>query len=373
MSLAIASPAPSVYSETFIKSQFDKLKWRLRLHGEPIGSFTEPGGDLLPNEGPLARRVSTIAMRCLQKCGVLDPHIFTLRSRLRKATIKCVLANYGPTAVQLVPICESLRIKLCVHFHGFDTSKRVTLETYGSHYRKVLPRMHSILAVSRDMKRRLLELGAPAEKIQLVRYGVDTSFFKPPDHREQRKTFLSVGRFVDKKAPHLTLLAFKNVCASHPEARLVMGGEGELLEATRNMASALGIRSNVEFPGVLSRSEVVRHMQQADIFVQHSLVPRCGPYAGDSEGTPVAILEAMACGMPVVSTKHGGIPDAVEHEDQGLLIEERDVAGMANAMCRLLDNPLESDRMGRSGRVKVERSYTLKQYIDSLEAVLVGT
>jgi glycosyltransferase involved in cell wall biosynthesis len=233
--------------------------------------------------------------------------------------------------------------------------------------------MHSILAVSRDMRRRLLELGAPEDKVHLVRYGVDTGIFKSSEHKEKGKTFLSVGRFVDKKAPHLTLLAFKNVCTKYPDARLVMGGEGELHEATRNMASALGILSKVDFPGVLSRSEVVRHMQQADIFVQHSLVPKCGSYAGDSEGTPVAILEAMACGMPVVSTNHGGIPDAVQHEEQGLLIEEGDVVGMAYSMCRLLENPRESEAMGMSGRAKIERFYTLKQYIDSLENVLLRT
>lgn len=373
MSLAIASPEPSVYSETFIQSQFDNLPWRLRLHGSPIGVSTDPGGDLLPRNGRLTRRLSTISLLALERFGFLSAYRTSLITRLRKAGIKSILANYGPTAVQLAEVCSSLGIRLSVHFHGFDASKNATLERYGTEYRRLLPRMDSILAVSQDMQRRLCELGAPSNKISLVRYGVDTNRFAPPASKCPTKTFLAVGRFVDKKAPHLTLLAFKHVCDIHPDARLVMGGQGELLEATRNMARALGIRSKVEFPGVLSRSEVVRHMQQADIFVQHSLVPKCGPYAGDSEGTPVAILEAMACGLPIVGTNHGGIPGAVEHEQQGLLIEEGDVAGMANAMCRLLDNPVESKGMGLSGRAKIERLHTLKQYIDSLETVLVCT
>ncbi len=373
MSLAIASPAPSVYSETFIQSQFDNLPWRLRLHGYPIGASTEPGGDLLPRNGRLTRRLASIGLLALERFGLPSAHRTSLITRLRKAGIKSILANYGPTAVELADICSSLGIKLTVHFHGFDASKNATLERYGTEYRRLLPRMDSILAVSQDMQRRLCELGAPSNKISLVRYGVDTNRFAPPASKCPTKTFLAVGRFVDKKAPHLTLLAFKHVCDIHPDARLVMGGEGELLEVTRNMASALGIRSKVEFLGVLSRSEVVRRMQQADIFVQHSLVPKCGPYAGDSEGTPVAILEAMACGMPIVGTNHGGIPDAVEHEQQGLLIEEGDVPGMANAMCRLLDNPVESKGMGLSGRAKIERLHTLEQYIHSLETALVCT
>lgn len=372
MSLAIASPAPGIYSETFIQSQFDRLAWKLRLHGSAPSFFTEPGGDLLPHKGGLGKRLPGIGLRALEKAGILSAHRTVLKSRLRKAGITSLLVNYGPMAVELAEVCESMGIRMCVHFHGYDASNEAILRRYAPEYRSLLPRMESVLVVSRAMESRLLELGAPPEKIRYVHYGVDTQRFKPLEDKMAGRVCLSVGRFVDKKAPQLTLLAFQRVVEQVPDARLVMGGEGELWQSTRSLAAALGLESKVEFPGVLSREEVLRRMQSADVFVQHSVVPRFGPCAGDSEGTPVAILEAMACGLPVVSTRHGGIPDAIDHGAQGLLVDEHDVAGMADAMTELLRSPAKRQAMGEAGRAKIEHSYTMEQYIGQLREAVGG-
>ena len=114
-------------------------------------------------------------------------------------------------------------------------------------------------------------------------------------------------------------------------------------------------------------------MQSADVFVQHSVVPRFGPSAGDSEGTPVAIMEASACGLPVVSTRHGGIPEVVTHGTQGLLVDEYDVAGMARSIAELFASPEKRKAMGEAGRARIEEAYSMERYMADLIKAVAGT
>ena len=136
--------------------------------------------------------------------------------------------------------------------------------------------------------------------------------------------FVAVGRFVDKKAPQLTLAAFGQVAATLREAQLVMIGDGPLFESTRRAARSFGLEDRVEFRGRQTSQEVATAMRKARVFVQHSI----RTVRGDSEGTPVSILEAGAAGLPVVSTRHAGIKDVVQHGSTGFLVEEGDVEGI---------------------------------------------
>lgn len=143
--------------------------------------------------------------------------------------------------------------------------------------------------------------------------------------------FISVGSFREKKAPQLTIAAFSHVHHALPAARLRMIGEGALLDECKNLANDLGVAGAITFLGVKDHAVVEEEMRQARCFVQHSVVAR----SGDSEGTPVAVLEAGATGLPVVSTLHAGIPDVVIEGQTGFLVAEHDVEGMAERMLRL--------------------------------------
>jgi glycosyltransferase involved in cell wall biosynthesis len=216
----------------------------------------------------------------------------------------------------------------------------------------------------------LKEIGIPGNRIHLTRYGVDANRFREKVHFPSDPIFFGVGRFVDKKAPYLTLLAFNEVRRQHPQARLVLGGDGALMETTRNLCAALGLTDAVEFPGVLKPDEVAAWMQRATAYVQHSISPVHGPAKGDCEGTPVAILEALVSGLPVVSTRHAGIEEVVEDGVTGFLVRERDVAGMARAMCALAVSPELARRLGAAGRLRAVEQYTAARYVDSLRRIL---
>jgi glycosyltransferase involved in cell wall biosynthesis len=300
------------------------------------------------------------------------PQTAELARRLRRHKVDRVLANFGPTGVALLPACQKASVPLVVHFHGFDAHTRSVTDHFGEQYRKLGREAAAVIAVSHGMVAALAELGVPREKIHLTRYGVDASRFAAKATFPEVPLFFGVGRFVEKKAPYLTLLAFANARKRLPGAKLVLGGDGELWETTRNMAAALELGESVEFPGVMSPDAVAATMQSATAFVQHSIEPAVGPSAGDREGTPVAVLEALMTGLPVISTRHAGIGEVVEHERTGLLVEERNVDGMAEAMSRVGASQDFAAALGRAARQVALANYGAEHYVGSLKRILDG-
>jgi glycosyltransferase involved in cell wall biosynthesis len=177
---------------------------------------------------------------------------------------------------------------------------------------------------------------------------------------------LSVGRFVEKKAPYLTILAFAKVLQRLPEARLVMVGGGLLHDVCSKLIKAMHIEHAVELKGILNHEKVAALMQRSRVFVQHSLMPA----SGDAEGTPVAILEAGAAGLPVVSTKHAGISEVVINAKTGFLVDEGDVDNMAESIYRLLANPELAREMSRNAREHIAVSFNMDQSIERLRILL---
>jgi glycosyltransferase involved in cell wall biosynthesis len=224
----------------------------------------------------------------------------------------------------------------------------------------------SIVAVSKAMQQRLVEIGCPPEKIVYNPYGPDDLFFEiTPEYTG--KKFIAIGRFVDKKAPYYTILAFHQVLQRHPDAQLVIGGDGPLHNTCKNLVAWLGMQAQVQLPGVLTPDEYRAHLKNSIAFVQHSITAA----NGDMEGTPVAVLEASAAGLPVISTRHAGIPDVILHQQTGLLVEEHDVDGMAHWMNWVLENPGESREMGERGKRRVRGEFSLEQHLSKLHEIIM--
>jgi glycosyltransferase involved in cell wall biosynthesis len=225
----------------------------------------------------------------------------------------------------------------------------------------------AIIAVSRDMERQLAALGAPPEKIHWNPCGVDTEAFSRADPGSAPPHFLSVGRFVDKKSPHLTMLAFRTVLEEIPESRLTMAGGGSLRESSMEICEALGMGGRVDFPGILSREEVAAAMSRSRCFVQHSRVTKFG----DSEGTPVAVLEAGASCLPAVVTCHAGFAEAVVEGKTGFLVKEGDYRSMGRRMLELARDPALARTMGVAARERIRRIYDFDRRIPRLWEILL--
>ena len=143
--------------------------------------------------------------------------------------------------------------------------------------------------------------------------------------------------------------------------------EGPLLAEAKALVEQLDLGERILFLGVRSQVEVAGLMRQARVFVQHSLVA----WDGDSEGNPVAVMEAQLSGLPVVATRHAGIPEVVIDGQTGLLVEEGDVKGMAAAIERLLQDPALSAQLGDAGRCHVEEGFTLQKHLADLSRFLI--
>jgi colanic acid/amylovoran biosynthesis glycosyltransferase len=365
LNICVVHPSEGVYSETFIRQHVEMLPGD-SVYGGPWPTWYN-GGLPLIRWRLLTRGIGFLATHFLN----LAPEYFSQRAfarYLRQNAIDVVLAEYGPTGVEVRGCCRDAGVPLVVHFHGYDAHSTPVVEEHRVAYRQLFTEAAAVIAVSQTMAEQLLALGVPDQKLHLNPCGVNLDAFERASPGLAKPRFLTVGRFVDKKAPHLTLLAFARVVEACPEARLTMVGEGSLLECCKQLTGALGISESVEFTGAVGHDRVAALMAGTRAFVQHSVRTTYG----DSEGTPVAVLEASATGLPVVSTRHAGIQEAVVHGETGFLVPEKDVNAMAGYMIQLATNPRLAASMGAAGRQWMRGNYSADKSIQGLMAILQG-
>ena len=364
LNICISKPNGINYSETFIDSHVNFLPGIKKV---VYGGFFP----LFGHQKTYLIRTRSGLIEYLVRKRIFHQKEIKVRTKafakyLGENKIEVVLAEYGLTGALIRESCELANVPMVIHFHGFDAHVKSVTDEYATLYSKAFTYASKIIAVSKPMQVRLIELGAAPEKIVLLPYGVDTSLFTENKPSENPLIFLAVARFAEKKSPLSTLSAFAKVLEQFPDARLKMAGIGPLWAEAKTRAELLGISSKVEFLGVQSPVQVAELMRTARVFVQHSVIAQ----GGDSEGTPNSILEASASCLPVVSTYHAGIPEAVIHQSTGLLVKEHDIDGMARYMCRLAADPVLCDQMGSAGRRHIEENYHLQTQIGKLAAIL---
>jgi len=356
---------PQAYSATFIREKIKRIPVEVTVvcgrEGRPL--FSRNGKPLLPMYAKIMSRVvahvfSVQIERVYHIVWRSLPERFrdrTLAAYLKRNKFDIVLVEYGMTGLGVMHACERANIPFIVHFHGYDAYRHDCLERYSDRYRLMFNKAAAIIAVSKDMVEQLVSLGAIRERISYIPSGADPDMFADAAPGKSGPIFVSVGRFVDKKAHYLTLLAFKKVNERFPQAKLIFAGDGPFLGVCKEIANAYGLNGSVTFLGSVTHEKVAEIMRMARAFVLHCITPE----SGNSEGTPNVIMEASAVGLPVVSTKHAGIIDVVVHGETGFLVEERDVDAMAEYMERLLENPKQAERMGQAGRERIKQHFTM--------------
>ena len=363
MKIALVSPNKKAFSETFIRLH------RYALNGEThhiYGGFNPNSSE---KEGCLRKRRDAFYKWFnvfVKKAGL--PFQFDqngLKRYLKKHKIDLVFAEYGPTGGETVDICEGLKIPLITHFHGFDAYHFDTIKEYGEKYKRVFEYSSKIISVSKDMTEQLIKLGADREKIIYNPCGADESFLGiNPDYNSDHCFF--VGRFCDKKAPYFVLMAFQKAVQKNNNLKLTMAGDGPLRETCMNLAEHFGISDKVSFPGVVTPEQVREYMKNSFCYVQHSITS----ITGDSEGTPVGVMEASAAGLPVVATRHAGIKDVIIEGETGILVDEKDVDSMAEAIIKLAEDRDLCRKMGSKGKEFISNGFTAQQRVEVLNELI---
>jgi colanic acid/amylovoran biosynthesis glycosyltransferase len=363
LKICLASTATEEYSQTFVRDHIRLLPGEvLPLLGE-WPNFQHRGHFILPRRCRLGIRFSSrfpawVTER-IQKTG--ENH---LASFIKQAEV--TLAEFAPVGASLVRSCRIARVPLVVHFHGYDAYERRTLERYQKEYQDMFLGAAALVVVSKAMCEQVVRLGAPREKVHLNSCGVDVLRFKSTDAGSNPPHFLAMGRFVEKKAHFLTILAFERARRQCHGIRLSLAGDGPLLDCCKLLVRALRLDEVVHFLGVVSHDRVPAMLQSFRGFVQHSVTAP----SGDSEGNPVALMEAGASGLPVVSTMHAGIPDTVAHGETGLLSEELDIDSMAYHIALLARDPVLASKLGENARLRIQKLFSMERSIHGLNGIL---
>lgn len=350
MRICITRSEKNAYSETFIHNQiktFTENADVVTLYG---GRYPERMED-----GSLINSKLFWGLHKIVKILVGRNNFFSdygMKKFLKENKIDVVFANYGMPASHMVAPCKALGIPLVAIFHGHDATDKKLIQQYNN-YKDLFAYASQIVAVSRVMQEKLLALGANPKKLIMIPYGVKTAFFKP-GQTDKKPSLLAVGRFTAKKGPLYTIRAFHRLVQQRPDATLTMVGKKDgLFEECEQLAKTLNIEESIHFTGVLTPAEIAKLMQSAMIFVQHSLTAP----NGDMEGTPLGILEASAAGLPIVSTLHGGIRDAVIHGKTGYLVDEKDEIGMYEYLLDLVSHPEKAAEFGANGRKHIQENH----------------
>ena len=268
------------------------------------------------------------------------------------------IAHFGPAGVTAAKLRELgvIRGKIATIFHGIDISSREVLNHYTPEYQQLFRRGDLMLPISDLWAGRLQKMGCPREKIAVSRMGVDMTRFSPRPVKAPATPLeiISVARLTEKKGLHVAIEACRQLKEQGVAFRYRILGIGPWERRLRTLIEQYQLEDVVEMPGFKPSHEVKAMLDDADVF----LLPSVTGADGDMEGIPVALMEAMAVGIPVVSTLHSGIPELVEADKSGWLVPENDARALAQRLAAF--SQLDTDELApviKRAREKVEHDF----------------
>jgi glycosyltransferase involved in cell wall biosynthesis len=297
-----------------------------------------------------------------------DAELNGLLSVLSETRARLLHIYFGHIAVHLLPLIRAWKDPSIVSFHGADVMVDMNKPAYREATSQMLDAVTLVLVRSESLRRAVVDLGCDPEKIEIQRTGIPLEEFSfrardVPKNGEWR--FVQAGRLIEKKGLPVTLRAFSTFLKQHPNAALTISGEGPLLPELQKFAGELGVTDRVSFTGFISQEQLREIYYRSHIFLHPSQTGR----DGNQEGIPNSMLEAMATGLPVFATEHGGIPEAIENGVSGALVPERDDEALARALLNATQDPDLLSRIARAGAEAVKHNFDWAAQAQRLEDI----
>ena len=275
---------------------------------------------------------------------------------------------FGHIAVHLLPLVRAWRQPSIVSFHGADVLVDMEKPAYRRKTKEVLDAVRRVFVRSESLRRAVVDLGCAENKIDIVRTGIPLEEFPFQDRKfpaDSEWRFVQACRLVEKKGLATTLHAFTHFLTKYPNAKLAIAGEGPMLRELQELTRKLRIDTRVALPGFVSQEKLREIFYRSHIFLH----PSETGWDGNQEGIPNSMLEAMASGLPVFATNHGGIPEAIENGVSGILVQERDHRALALALLATVQDRDLLSRLARNGANVVRNKFDQQNQARRLEEI----
>jgi len=375
-------PAVAFYCATFLKPEM------LHIYRQIIGlrrvqpviiaqkrenaeKFPLDKIDVVPRPATHFLRRFWLRQVCDKPWQVSSHELRSLTNILEREHAQLLHIFFGHIAVHLLPLIQARSRPSVVSFHGADVLVDMEKPAYRNATKQMLDAVTRVFVRSASLQRAVVELGCDERKIDIVRTGIPLQEFpfrerEFPVNGEWR--FLQASRLVQKKGLATTLHAFTAFLTHYPNATLTIAGEGPMSRDLKELTRKLKIDNRVVLPGFVA-SEKLREIYYASHIFLH---PSETGSDGNQEGIPNSMLEAMATGLPVFATDHGGIPEAIENGVSGILVPERDHEALSRALLESVQDRHLLARLARNGANAVAQKFDQENQIRRLEEIYFG-
>jgi len=303
------------------------------------------------------------------KYDALSLRLFYTFLMFRKKEYDIIHCHFGQNGILISNLKSmGMNIKFFTVFHGWDMSSifRVLGENI---YDRLFNNGDKFLPVSDFWKKVLIKKGCPEEKILVHHMGInpdDFTFKERNENPDKTTTILTVGRLTEKKGHEYSIRAIAKCLKNGKKIRYIIAGDGPLRKSLEDLVSKCGISDSVEFTGSLEKDKILKMYMDSDLFVLSSITTDIG----ETEGLPMVIMEAMATGIPVVSTYHTGIPEIIKDGVSGYLVNEKDVKSLSKKIMKLISSPGDQALFGKNGRDIVLNDFNINKLNRKLEKIL---